>query len=75
MYTMRRIALSSMQPLRGLALAQNSAALSPAIAVRWKGHSQYANKKGAILAAGMKKNKLKTLYQVHIIQAVQVMLC
>jgi len=71
MFMVRRIALSAMLPLREVASAPKSAALSPTIAVRWKGHSQYANKKGAILAAGMKKNKLKTLYQVHIIQAVQ----
>ena len=77
MSIIRRVALFSMQPWRELAFVPNLVAMSPAIAVRWKGHSQYANRKKDIMKSGMKTSKLKALYTVHIFQAVQVirMLC
>ena len=72
MSIMRRIAFSSMLPLREATLAPKVYVMSSAMSVRWKGHSQYMNKKGAIQAAGMRKNKMKTLYSIRIFQAVQV---
>ena len=72
MSIMRRIALSSMLPLREATVAPKVNVISSVMSVRWKGHSQYMNKKGAIQAAGMRKNKMKTLYSIRIFQAVQV---
>ena len=72
MSIIRRIAFSSLLPLREATLAPKVYVMSSAMSVRWKGHSQYMNKKGAIKAAGMRRDKMKTLYSIRIFQAVQV---